>query len=226
MSIPENLAAILARIDAARKVANAPATQTALGAIAKTVDDAGVREALNAGQRLFGENRVQEAQKKYPALKAQFPNLELHLVGPLQTNKVRDAIGLFDVIQTLDREKLADALAAEQDKGSKIPRLLVQVNTGEEEQKAGVFPRDAAALIAYARDKKLPVEGLMCIPPADDDAAPHFALLAKIARENGLSTLSMGMSGDFELAVKFGATHVRVGTAIFGTRAPVNDQEI
>jgi len=197
-----------------------------LVAIAKTVDEAGVREALNAGQRLFGENRVQEAQKKYPALKAQFPNLELHLVGPLQTNKVRDAIGLFDVIQTLDREKLADALAAEQDKGSKIPRLLVQVNTGEEEQKAGVFPRDAAALIAYARDKKLPVEGLMCIPPADDDAAPHFALLAKIARENGLSTLSMGMSGDFELAVKFGATHVRVGTAIFGTRAPVNDQEI
>ena len=203
-----------------------PAPQTALVAIAKTVDEAGVREALNAGQRLFGENRVQEAQKKYPALKAQFPNLELHLVGPLQTNKVRDAIGLFDVIQTLDREKLADALAAEQDKGSKIPRLLVQVNTGEEEQKAGVFPRDAAALIAYARDKKLPVEGLMCIPPADDDAAPHFALLAKIARENGLSTLSMGMSGDFELAVKFGATHVRVGTAIFGTRAPVNDQEI
>jgi pyridoxal phosphate enzyme (YggS family) len=226
MSIPENLAAILARIDAARKVAIAPAPQTALVAIAKTVDEAGVREALNAGQRLFGENRVQEAQKKYPALKAQFPTLELHLVGPLQTNKVRDAIGLFDVIQTLDREKLADALAAEQDKGSKIPRLLVQVNTGEEEQKAGVFPRDAAALIAYARDKKLPVEGLMCIPPADDDAAPHFALLAKIARENGLSTLSMGMSGDFELAVKFGATHVRVGTAIFGTRAPVNDQEI
>jgi pyridoxal phosphate enzyme (YggS family) len=226
MSIPENLAAILARIDAARKVAIAPAPQTALVAIAKTVDEAGVREALNAGQRLFGENRVQEAQKKYPALKAQFPNLELHLVGPLQTNKVRDAIGLFDVIQTLDREKLADALAAEQDKGSKIPRLLVQVNTGEEAQKAGVFPRDAAALIAYARDKKLPVEGLMCIPPADDDAAPHFALLAKIARENGLSTLSMGMSGDFELAVKFGATHVRVGTAIFGTRAPVNDQEI
>ena len=226
MSIPENLAAILARIDAARKVAIAPAPQTALVAIAKTVDEAGVREALNAGQRLFGENRVQEAQKKYPALKAQFPNLELHLVGPLQTNKVRDAIGLFDVIQTLDREKLADALAAEQDKGSKIPRLLVQVNTGEEEQKAGVFPRDAAALIAYARGKRLPVEGLMCIPPADDDAAPHFALLAKIARENGLSTLSMGMSGDFELAVKFGATHVRVGTAIFGTRAPVNDQEI
>jgi len=226
MSIPENLAAILARIDAARKVAIAPAPQTALVAIAKTVDEAGVREALDAGQRLFGENRVQEAQKKYPALKAQFPDLELHLVGPLQTNKVRDAIGLFDCVQTLDREKLADAFAAERDKGGKIPRLLVQVNTGEEEQKAGIFPREAAALIAYARDKKLPVEGLMCIPPADDDAAPHFALLAKIARDNDLSVLSMGMSGDFELAVKFGATHVRVGTAIFGTRAPVDDQEI
>lgn len=219
MNIPENLAAILARIDAARKAAVAPAPQTALVAIAKTVDEAGVLEALNAGQRLFGENRVQEAQKKYPALKAQFPDLELHLVGPLQSNKVRDAIGLFDVIQTLDREKLADALAAEQDKGSKIPRLLVQVNTGEEEQKAGVLPREAAALIAYARGKKLPVEGLMCIPPAEDDAAPHFALLQKIARNNGLSRLSMGMSGDFELAVKFGATHVRVGTAIFGMRA-------
>ena len=218
MNIPENLAAILARIDAARKMAIAPAPQTALVAIAKTVDAAGVREALDAGQRLFGENRVQEAQKKYPALKTQFPDLELHLVGPLQSNKVRDAIALFDCVQTLDREKLADALAAEQDKGGKIPRLLVQVNTGEEEQKAGVLPRAAAALIASARDRKLPVEGLMCIPPANDDAAPHFALLAKIARDNGLSTLSMGMSGDFELAVKFGATHVRVGTAIFGDR--------
>ena len=218
MNIPENLAAILARIDAARKMAIAPAPQTALVAIAKTVDAAGVREALDAGQRLFGENRVQEAQKKYPALKTQFPDLELHLVGPLQSNKVRDAIALFDCVQTLDREKLADAFAAEQDKGRKIPRLLVQVNTGEEEQKTGVLPRAAAALIASARDRKLPVEGLMCIPPANDDAAPHFALLAKIARDNGLSTLSMGMSGDFELAVKFGATHVRVGTAIFGDR--------
>ena len=226
MSIPENLADILARIDAARKAAVAPAAQTRLIAIAKTVDESGIRDALAAGQRLFGENRVQEAQKKYPALKTEFPELELHLVGPLQSNKVRDAIGLFDVIQTLDREKLADALASEQDKGSKIPRLLLQVNTGEEQQKAGVFPRDAAALIAYARGKRLPVEGLMCIPPADDDAAPHFALLAKIARDNGLSTLSMGMSGDFELAVKFGATHVRLGTAIFGARAPVDNQEI
>jgi len=225
MNIPENLAAILARIDAARKAAIAPAPRTQLVAIAKTVDENGIHQALMAGQRLFGENRVQEAQKKYPALKARYPDLELHLVGPLQTNKVRDAAALFDVIQTLDREKLADALAAERERGGKCPRLFVQVNTGEEAQKAGVLPRDAASLIAYARSRNLPVEGLMCIPPAQDDAAPHFALLAKLAKDNGLSHLSMGMSGDFELAVKFGATHVRVGTAIFGERA-LDDQSI
>lgn len=225
MNIPENLAAILARIDAARKAAIAPAPRTQLVAIAKTVDEDGIGQALLAGQRLFGENRVQEAQRKYPALKARFPNLELHLVGPLQTNKVRDAAALFDVIQTLDREKLADALAAERERGGKCPRLFVQVNTGEEAQKAGALPRDAASLIAYARSRNLPMEGLMCIPPADDDAAPHFALLAKLATDNGLSHLSMGMSGDFELAVKFGATHVRVGTAIFGERA-LEDQAI
>ncbi|MEY4707042.1 MAG: hypothetical protein RJB58_765 [Pseudomonadota bacterium] len=225
MNIPENLAAILARIDTARKAAIAPAPRTQLVAIAKTVDENGIHQALMAGQRLFGENRVQEAQKKYPALKARYPDLELHLVGPLQTNKVRDAAALFDVIQTLDREKLADALAAERERGGKCPRLFVQVNTGEEAQKAGVLPRDAASLIAYARSRNLPVEGLMCIPPAQDDAAPHFALLAKLAKDNGLSHLSMGMSGDFELAVKFGATHVRVGTAIFGERA-LDDQSI
>lgn len=218
MNIPENLAAILARIDAARKAAIAPAPRTQLVAIAKTVDEDGIGQALLAGQRLFGENRVQEAQRKYPALKARFPALELHLVGPLQTNKVRDAAALFDVIQTLDREKLADALAGERERGGKCPRLFIQVNTGEEAQKAGVLPRDAASLIAYARSRNLPVEGLMCIPPADDDAAPHFALLAKLAKDNGLSQLSMGMSGDFELAVKFGATHVRIGTALFDAR--------
>ena len=223
MNIPENLAAILARIALARKAAAAPATR--LVAIAKTIPEDGIREALGAGQRLFGENRVQEAQKKYPALKTDFPDLELHLVGPLQSNKVREAVALFDVIQTLDREKLADAMAAERDKTGKCPRLLVQVNTGEEPQKAGVLPRQVASLISAAREKNLPVEGLMCIPPAADDAAPHFALLAKLARDNGLQNLSMGMSGDFELAVKFGATHVRVGTAIFGTRA-VDDQTI
>jgi PLP dependent protein len=225
MNIPENLAAILARIALARKAAAAPAPATRLVAIAKTIPEDGIREALGAGQRLFGENRVQEAQKKYPALKTDFPDLELHLVGPLQSNKVREAVALFDVIQTLDREKLADAMAAERDKTGKCPRLLVQVNTGEEPQKAGVLPRQVASLISAAREKNLPVEGLMCIPPAADDAAPHFALLAKLARDNGLQNLSMGMSGDFELAVKFGATHVRVGTAIFGTRA-VDDQTI
>jgi pyridoxal phosphate enzyme (YggS family) len=230
MNIPENLAAILARIEAARKAAVAPAPATRLVAIAKTVDEGGIRAALECGQRLFGENRVQEAQKKYPRLKDEFPGLELHLVGPLQSNKVREAAALFDVIQTLDREKLADALAAEREKSGACPRLFVQVNTGEEPQKAGVLPRQAADLIAYARERKLPVEGLMCIPPAEDDAAPHFALLAKLARDHGLENLSMGMSGDFELAVKFGATHVRVGTAIFGIRepqtAPLEDQAI
>jgi len=218
MTISQNLADILARIEAARKAAIKPASQTHLVAVSKTVAQEGIREAIAAGQRLFGENRVQEAQAKYPALKSEFGDLELHLVGPLQTNKVKDAVALFDVIQTLDRTKLADALAAERDKSGKCPRLFLQVNTGEESQKAGVLPAETAALIDYARKLKLPLEGMMCIPPADDDAAPHFAFLAKLARDHGLSQLSMGMSGDFELAVKFGATHVRVGTAIFGVR--------
>jgi pyridoxal phosphate enzyme (YggS family) len=224
MNIAENLVDILARIDAARKAAIKPAASTKLVAVSKTVPEAGIRQALAAGQRLFGENRVQEAQGKYPALKQEFPGLELHLIGPLQTNKVKDAAALFDVIQTLDRPKLADALAQERDKSGRSPRLFLQVNTGEEAQKAGVLPREAAALIAHARKLALPVEGLMCIPPVDDDAAPHFAFLAKLARDHGLSHLSMGMSDDFELAVKFGATHVRVGTAIFGARK--KDQEI
>lgn len=196
----------------------APAPVTQLVAVSKTVAEDGVREALAAGQHVFGENRVQEAQGKFPALKREFPDLELHLIGPLQTNKVKEAVALFDVIQTLDRDRLADVLAAERDKTGICPRLFVQVNTGEEPQKAGVLPRETAALIAKARELKLPLEGLMCIPPADDDAAPHFALLLKLAREHGLKNLSMGMSGDFELAVKFGATHVRVGSAIFGAR--------
>jgi pyridoxal phosphate enzyme (YggS family) len=221
MSISENLAAILARIDAARKAAIAPAPQTQLVAVSKTMDADAVREALAAGQRIFGENRVQEAQGKFPALKADHPDLELHLIGPLQTNKVKEAVALFDVIQTLDRTRLADALAAERDKSGKSPRLFVQVNTGEEPQKAGVMPGEAMALVTYARERRLPVEGLMCIPPVEDDAAPHFAFLAKLARENGLDQLSMGMSGDFEMAVRFGATHVRVGSAIFGERPKI-----
>lgn len=223
MTIKENLADILARIETARKAAIKPAAGTKLVAVSKTVPESGIREALAAGQRLFGENRVQEAQGKFPSLKAEFPDLELHLIGPLQTNKVKEAVALFDCIQTLDRAKLADAIAAERDRSGQCPKLFLQVNTGEEPQKAGVLPREAADLIAYARKLELPLEGLMCIPPVDDDAAPHFALLAKIARDHGLASLSMGMSGDFELAVKFGATHVRVGTAIFGARtAPIS----
>jgi PLP dependent protein len=226
MTIAQNLADILARIALARKAAIAPAPQTQLVAVSKTVAANGIREALAGGQRLFGENRVQEAQSKFPELKKDFPDLELHLIGPLQTNKVKEAVALFDVIQTLDRVKLADALAAEREKSGRCPRLFLQVNTGEEPQKAGVLPREAAALIAHARKLELPLEGLMCIPPADDDAAPHFAFLAKLARDHGLENLSMGMSGDFELAVKFGATHVRVGTAIFGARQTAEDQAI
>jgi pyridoxal phosphate enzyme (YggS family) len=218
MTIAENLKDILARIEAARKAAIKPAAQTQLVAVSKTVPESGIREALAAGQRIFGENRVQEAQGKFPQLKAECPGLELHLIGPLQTNKVKEAVALFDCIQTLDRTRLADALAAERDRIGRSPRLFLQVNTGEEPQKAGVLPRDASQMIAYARKLELPLEGLMCIPPVEDDAAPHFALLAKIARDHGLTQLSMGMSGDFEMATRFGATHVRVGTAIFGAR--------
>jgi hypothetical protein len=220
MTISQNLADILARIEAARKAAIKPAPQTSLVAVSKTVPAEGIREAITCGQRLFGENRVQEAQAKFPALKQEFPDLQLHLIGPLQTNKVKDAVALFDCVQTLDRVKLADAFAAERDKMGRCPRLFLQVNTGEEPQKAGILPQETASLIAYARKLELPLEGLMCIPPAEEDAAPHFAFLAKLARDHGLAQLSMGMSGDFELAVKFGATHVRVGTAIFGARAP------
>ena len=218
MSISDNLADILARIQAARKAALHSAPQTRLVAVSKTVDEAGVRAALAAGQRLFGENRVQEALGKFPALKAEFSDLELHLIGPLQTNKVKEAAALFDCIETLDRAKLADALAAERDRSSKCPRLLVQVNTGEEPQKAGVLPNEAGELIAHARNLNLPVTGLMCIPPHDQDPAPHFGFLAKLSRDHNLAELSMGMSGDFEMAIRFGATSVRVGTAIFGER--------
>ena len=218
MTVSQNLADILARIDAARKAAIQPAPATRLVAVSKTVDEAGIREALDAGQRLFGENRVQEALAKFPALKSEYPDLELHLIGPLQTNKVKEAVALFDVIQSLDRPKLADALATEREKSGRCPRLFIQVNTGEEPQKAGVFPGAADAFIALAR-RSFEIEGLMCIPPADEPPGPHFALLAKIAARNGLDRLSMGMSGDFETAVRFGATSVRVGSALFGARS-------
>jgi pyridoxal phosphate enzyme (YggS family) len=224
MSIPENLAVILARIAAARKAAFNPASITNLVAVSKTVDEAAIRQALDAGQRLFGENRVQEALAKFPGLKQDYPDLELHLIGPLQTNKVKEAMALFDCIQTLDRARLADALAVERDKNGKCPQLFVQVNTGEEEQKAGVLPAETATLVAQARKLALPVTGLMCIPPANQDPAAHFGFLAKLARDNGLHQLSMGMSGDFEMAIRFGATTVRVGTAIFGNRS--NDPDL
>jgi pyridoxal phosphate enzyme (YggS family) len=213
------LADILARIEAARKSAVAPAPSTTLVAVSKTHDADVIRSVLEAGQRVFGENRVQEAAAKWPGLKTDYPDIQLHLIGPLQSNKTADAVALFDCIETLDRPKLAHALAAEMEKTGKRVPLFIQVNTGAEPQKAGMAPEDTAAFIALCRDElNLPVEGLMCIPPAEENPAPHFALLAKLAHENGLAKLSMGMSADFETAVKFGATHVRVGSAIFGAR--------
>lgn len=213
------LADSLARIAAARKKAVAPAPVTTLIAVSKTHGEDRVRPVLDAGHRVFGENRVQEAKGKWPALKAEFTDIELHLIGPLQSNKTREAVELFDAIHSLDRPKLAHALKAEMDSAGRPPALFIQVNTGEEAQKAGVAPQDAPAFIVLCRDElKLPVKGLMCIPPNDESPAPHFALLQKLARDHDLPWLSMGMSGDFETAIKFGATHVRVGTAIFGAR--------
>ncbi|HTT98240.1 MAG TPA: YggS family pyridoxal phosphate-dependent enzyme [Rhizomicrobium sp.] len=218
MTASENLTGIVARIDAARKAALAPAPSTTLIAVSKTHDAEHIRALLEAGHRVFGENRVQEAQGKWPALKADYPDIELHLIGPLQTNKTREAVALFDAIHTLDRPKLADSLKAEIERSGRAPTLFVQVNTGEEEQKAGVAPKDAAALVDYARETGLPLKGLMCIPPVDVEPSPHFALLSKMAKEQDLPWLSMGMSADFETAIKFGATHVRVGSALFGAR--------
>ena len=222
MSISQNLADILARIEAARKSAINPAPATQLVSVSKTVSEVGVREALAAGQRVFGENRVQEAKEKFPDLKAAYSDLELHLIGPLQTNKARDAVKLFDVIQSVDRERLAAALAKEMAHVGRRPACYIQVNTGEEAQKAGIAPADVDAFVAACRDvHKLPVAGLMCIPPVDEEPALHFALLAKMAARNGLAKVSMGMSADYETAVRLGATHVRVGSALFGSRPPL-----
>jgi pyridoxal phosphate enzyme (YggS family) len=213
------LAAVGARIaDAARAAQRDPAA-IQLVAVSKTQGAERIAAALVAGQRVFGENRVQEAQAKWPALRAHWPDLELHLIGPLQTNKVRDAVALFDVIETVDRESLAAALARALGGGARPLRCLVQVNTGEEPQKAGIAPAEADGFIARCREVHgLPIVGLMCIPPVDDDPALHFALLRTIAERHGLAVRSMGMSADFELAIRFGASHVRVGTAIFGAR--------
>jgi PLP dependent protein len=216
--IAANLAAVRARIGAAAiAVGRSPADVTLI-AVSKTHGAPAIAAAVAAGQRQFGENRVQEAALKYPALKAATPGLELHLIGPLQTNKVKEAVALFDAIETLDRPKLAEALAREMVRQGRRPHLFVEINTGEEPQKAGVLPAAADAFIAQCRSLGLDIAGLMCIPPADEEPALHFALLREIARRNDIARLSMGMSADYETAIRFGATHVRVGTAIFGAR--------
>ena len=217
--IAGNLAAVTARIAAqARAWSRAPG-EVHLVAVGKTHPAEAIEAALAAGHRLFGENRVQEAAAKFPALRARFPDLRLHLIGPLQTNKIKQAVEVCDAIETVDRDKLAQGIAAELAKSGKRIDLFIQVNTGEEAQKAGIHPRDADDFIRRCRaEYKLPVVGLMCIPPAEEHPAPHFALLGEIAKRHGLAQLSMGMSGDYELAIQFGATHVRVGTAIFGAR--------
>lgn len=216
---PSRLAEVKARIAAAESEAKRPAGAVTLVAVSKTFEADAVRPVLVAGQRVFGENRVQEAQGKWPALKADFPDIELHLIGPLQSNKAKDAVALFDVIESVDREKIAFELAREMKKQGRTPRLYVQVNTGLEEQKAGIDPRETAAFVARCREVHgLGIEGLMAIPPVGENPGPHFALLEKLARECGLRRLSMGMSGDFETAIRFGATSVRVGSAIFGAR--------
>lgn len=217
--IPQALATVKQRIAASAAVAGRDPAAITLVAVSKTHDADAVRPALQAGQRVFGENRVQEAKGKWPDLKAEFADVELHLIGPLQTNKVREAVALFDVIETVDRPKLARALADEMERTGRTVPCLLQVNTGLEPQKAGLHPDSIDAMLRLCRDEyRLPVVGLMCIPPVDEDPAPHFHMLAEAAARNGLSVLSMGMSGDYSVAIAEGATHVRVGSAIFGAR--------
>lgn len=215
----ERLAIIRQRMEKARRRFGPPPQEVNLVAVSKTFEAGAIAPFLAAGQRVFGENRVQEAKAKWPGLRASYDGIELHLIGPLQTNKVKDAIGLFDVIETLDREKLAVALAAERDRGAVLPRLYVQVNIGREPQKAGIDPAEAVAFVGRAREAHgLEIDGLMCIPPDGLPPGPYFALLAQLGREAGVAGLSMGMSGDFETAIWMGATHVRVGSALFGHR--------
>jgi pyridoxal phosphate enzyme (YggS family) len=215
----EQLGEVKAKIAAAERAAGRDNGTATLVAVSKTFDAAFIHPVIEAGQRVFGENRVQEAMAKWPALKAEFPDIELHLIGPLQSNKAKEAVALFDVIETVDREKIAAELAREMAKQGRVLKLYVQVNTGSEPQKAGIEPREAVAFVQRCRDVHgLSIEGLMCIPPADENPGPHFALLEKLARQAGVEKLSMGMSGDFETAIAFGATSVRVGSAIFGHR--------
>jgi pyridoxal phosphate enzyme (YggS family) len=223
-STPARLASVTARIAAAAQVAKRDPGSVHLIAVTKTFDAGDITPALDAGHRIFGENRVQEAKAKWPALRARHPGIELHLIGPLQSNKAKEAVQLFDAIHTIDRPKIAEAIAEEMARQGKRLQLFIQVNTGEEPQKAGVMPTETAALLEYCRsDLKLAITGLMCIPPVDEEAGVHFAFLAKIAEELGLARLSMGMSADFETAIAFGATHVRVGSQIFGER-PANPE--
>ena len=217
MGVRENLEEVLGRIRAAEH--EAERSGVTLVAVSKTHDADAIRPVIEAGQRVFGENRVQEAQQKWPALKAETPDIELRLIGPLQSNKAEDAVKLFDVIESVDREKIARALAKEMKKQGRAPRLYVQVNTGNEPQKAGIDPQETEVFLNLCRNELgLEIEGLMCIPPAGENPGPHFALLADLARENSIPKLSMGMSGDYEIAIAFGATSVRVGSAIFGER--------
>ncbi|CDX25474.1 conserved hypothetical protein [Mesorhizobium sp. ORS 3324] len=218
-SAVEQLLAVKASIANAESETGREPGAVTLVAVSKTFPAEIIQPVLQAGQRVFGENRVQEAQGKWPALREAFPDLELHLIGPLQSNKAKEAVALFDVIETVDREKIAAELAKEMARQGRSLKLYVQVNTGSEPQKAGIEPRGAVAFVSRCRDVHgLAIEGLMCIPPADENPGPHFALLEKLAREAGVAKLSMGMSGDYETAIAFGATSVRVGTAIFGGR--------
>lgn len=215
----ERLTEVLQRITTAAISAKRAANDVQLIAVTKTFDAADIIPVLEAGHRVFGENRVQEARTKWPALREHYSNIELHLIGPLQSNKVREAVALFDVIQTVDRPKIAEALAAEMQRTGRLPHLYVQVNTGEEAQKAGIAPVDAVAFVNRCRDEfGLSIDGLMCIPPFDEAPDRHFQTLASLAAQTGVKQLSMGMSGDYEAAIRYGATCVRVGSAIFGTR--------
>jgi pyridoxal phosphate enzyme (YggS family) len=219
VDVTGRLGLVRQEIALAAEAAGRKPAKVKLVAVTKTVPAPVIEEAIAAGQRVFGENRVQEASAKWPALKQQHAGIELHLIGPLQSNKTREAVALFDVIETLDRPKLARALAEEMAREDKRPRLFVQVNTGEEPQKAGVAPGETEAFVTLCRETfGLSIDGLMCIPPLDEEPAMHFALLAKLAERLGIAELSMGMSGDFARAIQFGATYVRVGTAIFGER--------
>ena len=219
ISLSTGLSAVRAEIERACREASRDPGDVTLVAVSKTFDAGAIQPAIDAGQRVFGENRVQEAKSKWPALIARHPGLELHMIGPLQSNKAKEAVALFDAIHSVDRASLCEALAKEIGRQGRRPKLFVEINTGAEQQKAGVLPQDADAFVARCRDTYgLVIDGLMCIPPADEAPAPHFALTAKIAGRNGLKLLSMGMSADFPAAIAMGATHVRVGSAIFGAR--------